>query len=91
MLFVALSNAVCLYTVFVVVAIDFSKSFLLHALSWSIDTWFVYFKYDLPSFTVVLICWFFLILCSHNFSYKSAMCSGEIALKNNHYYYYIDV
>ena len=51
-------------------------------------TQFVYLKYDFPSCTVVLICWFFLILCSHHFLYERAVLSGEIALKNNHYYYY---
>ena len=44
-------------------------------------TQFVYFKLDLPSHAVLLICWFFLILCSHHFLYERAMCSGEIALK----------
>ena len=50
MLFAALSNAVCLYSaLFLFFAIDFCKCFLFHALSWFIDTWFVYFKYDFPS------------------------------------------
>ena len=47
------------------------------ALSWFIDIWFVYFKYDFPSCAVLLICWFFLILCSHHFLYEGAMCSLE--------------
>ena len=55
----------------------FAKCFLFHALSWFIDTLFVYFKYDFPSCAVVLICWFVLILCSHNFLYERAMCSLE--------------
>ena len=40
------------------------------------------------SCTVLLICWFFLILCSHHFLYERAMYSGEIPLKNNHYYHH---
>ena len=33
------------------------------------DLWLklVYLKYDFPSCAVLLICWLFLILCSHNF------------------------
>ena len=38
-------------------------------------TQFVYFKYDLASCVVLLICWFFLILCSHHFLCERAMCS----------------
>ena len=34
-------------------------------------TQFVYFKYEFPSCAVLMICWFFLILCSHNFLYES--------------------
>ena len=47
---------------------------------------------------MLLICLFFLILCSHRcccfvlffkyFFLKGYELSGEIALKNNHYYYY---
>ena len=36
---------------------------------------------------MLLIRWFFLILCSHRFFFI-LLLSGEIALKNNHYYYY---
>ena len=51
-------------------------------------TQFVYFKYDFASCTVLLICWFFLILCSYSFYIgKVYVLSGEIALKNTHYYY----
>ena len=68
--------------------IDLCKCFLFHALSCFIDTYFVYFKYVLSSSAVLLICSFFLILCSHNFLCERAyMLSGEIALKNNHYYF----
>ena len=38
MLFAALSNAVCLYDASFFFAIDFCKCFLLHALSWLVDT-----------------------------------------------------
>ena len=43
---------------------------------------------------MLLICLFFLILCSHRcflyfiYIWKGYELSGEIALKNNHYYYY---
>ena len=78
MLLAALSNAVCLHNAFFVLfAIDFCKCFLLHASSWFIDTELVYFKYDFPSCAVLLICWFFLILRSHHFLRKRAMCSLE--------------
>ena len=77
MLFAALSNAVCLHNAFFFFAIDFCKCFLFHALSWFIETQFVYFKYDLPSYAVCLICWFFQILFSHNFLHERAMCSLE--------------
>ena len=70
MLFAALCNAVCLHNAFF--AIDFC-----YALSWFIDTWFVYFRCDLPSCAVLLICWFFLIICSHIFFNERAMCSQE--------------
>ena len=78
MLFAALSNAVCLYNAlsFFLFAIGFCKFFWFHALSWFIDTYFVYFKYDFPSCAVPLICWFSLILCSP-FFYERAMCSLE--------------
>ena len=76
MLFAALSNAVCLHNAFFF-AIDFLQMFFFHALSWFNDTQFVYFKYDFPSCAVLLICWFFLILCSHYFIYERAMCSLE--------------
>ena len=38
MLFAALSNAVCFYNGLFVFAIDFCECFLFHALSWFIDT-----------------------------------------------------
>ena len=82
MLFSALSNAVCLHNAFF--AIYFCKCFVF-ILYLGLLTQFVYFKYDFPSYAVLLICWFFLILCSHHFLYERAMCSGEIALKNNNY------
>ena len=40
-------------------------------------TQFVYFKYDVSSCAVLLICSFLLNLCSHNFLYERAMCSLE--------------
>ena len=78
MLFAALSNAVCLYdTFFFFLLLIFANAFCLHALSWFVDTWFVYFKYDLPSCAMLLIFFFFLILCPHHFICERAMCSPE--------------
>ena len=61
MLFAALSNAVCLYRAFFFfflffLLLIFANAFCHHALSWFIDTLFVYFKYDFPSCAVLLIC-----------------------------------
>ena len=42
MLFAALSNAVCLYNAYI-----FANDFCFHALSWFIDTKFVYLEYYL--------------------------------------------
>ena len=73
MMLAALSNAVCLYNAFFV--IDFCKYLIFHALSWFIDTLFIYFKYDFASCTVLLICLFFLILCSHHLLYMKGLCA----------------
>ena len=73
MLSSALSNAVCLNNASFF-SIDFCKCFLFSALSWFIDTWFVYLKYDFPSCAVLLICWFFLILV-HAIFYMKALCA----------------
>ena len=52
-------------------------------------TQFVYFKSDFPSCAVHLMFFFLKILCPHHlFICKGYVPSGEIALKNNHYYYY---
>ena len=77
MLLAALCNAVCLHNVLFFLLLIFANAFCHHALSWFIDTWFVYFKYDFPFCAVLLICWFFLIPCSHHFLYERAMCSLE--------------
>ena len=64
MLFAALSNAVCLHSAFFLfLPLIFANAFCFHALSWYIDTQFVYFKYYSASCAVLLICWFFLLLC----------------------------
>ena len=74
MLFADLSNAVCLHNAFFFFFIMiFANAFCFHALSWFIDTYFVYFKYDFPSCAVLSICWFSLILCSHYFLYERAI------------------
>ena len=66
-----------------------ANAFHFHALSLFIS-FFLF-----ASCTVLLICLFFLIICSHHcsfffiyFLWKGYELSGEIALKNNHYYYY---
>ena len=76
MLFAALCNAVCLHNASFFFAIDFCKCFLLSCCL-GLLTQFVYFKYDFLSCAVLLICWFFLILCSQHFLYERAMCSLE--------------
>ena len=43
-----------------------ANAFYFHALSLFIDTWFVYFIFLFASCTVLLICLFFLIVCSHS-------------------------
>ena len=76
MMLAALSNAVCLYNAFFV--IDFCKYLIFHALSWFIDTLFIYFKYDFASCTVLLICLFFSNSMFTPFViYERAMCSLE--------------
>ena len=77
MLFAALTNADCLYDTSSFFTIDFANAFCFHALSLFIDTKFVYFKYYSAPCTVLLIRWFFLILCSHRFFNDRAMCSLE--------------
>ena len=72
MLFAALSNAVCLHNA--ILLLIFAVDFMLCL---GLLTQFVYFKYDFPSYAVFLICWFFLILCSHHFLHERAMCSLE--------------
>ena len=57
MLLAALYNAVFLYNAYFFPFI-FGNAFRFHALSWFIDTLFVYFKYYFTSCIVVLICWF---------------------------------
>ena len=78
MLFAALTNAVCLNNASFFV-IDLCKCFLFSC--------FVYFIFLFASCTVVLICLFFLIICSHrsfvflflflNIFYERAMSSPE--------------
>ena len=58
MLFAALYNAVFLHndSFFSFLPLIFANAFRFHALSWFIDTLFVYFKYDFASCTLLLIC-----------------------------------
>ena len=62
MLFAALTNAVCLYNASFF-AIDFCKCFLFSCFV------FVYLIFLFASCTVILVCLFFLILCSHRCSF----------------------
>ena len=70
MLFAALTNAVCLYNASFLPLIS-ANAFYFHALSLFIDTLFFHFHIDclfhflFSSCTVLLICLFFLILCSY--------------------------
>ena len=73
MLFAALTNAVCLYNASFF-AIDFCKCFLFSCFV------IVYFIFLFASCTVLLICLFFIILCSHRccfIFYERAMSSPE--------------
>ena len=68
----------------------FVNAFCFHALSWFIDT-VCLFQVLFCMICLPLICWFFLVICTHRFFYfiyERAMCSREIVLKNSHYYYY---
>ena len=56
-LFAALYNAVCLYNGYFV-KLTSANALCFHALSWVIDTKFVYLEYYFESCTVLLICWF---------------------------------
>ena len=78
MLFDALSNAVCFIMLLFLPLIFANGIFFMLCLG--LLTQFVYFKHYFASCTVLLICWIFLILCSHRVLYR------EIALKNNYYY-----
>ena len=75
MLFAALFNAVCLCNASSFFAIDFYICFLF--ICFVLFIIFVYFKYDFPSCAVLLICWFFLILCPRHFLNERALCSLE--------------
>ena len=78
MLSAALSNTDCLHNAYFLLLI-LANAFCFNALSWFIDTYFVYFKYEIASCTVLLICRVFLILCSHScFFAERAMRSLEI-------------
>ena len=76
MLFAALSNTVFLYNAFFILI--FANAICLYAMSWFIGIEYVYFKYDLASYTVLLM--FFpnsmftpFLFCVH----ERAMCSLE--------------
>ena len=72
MLFAALTNAVCLNNASSFFFIDLCKCFLFSCFV------FVYFIFLFASCTVLLICLFFLIICSHRccFFYKIFLMKG---------------
>ena len=61
------------------------QSFLLALSLWVIDIFF-FFYYCFASCTVLFNEMVFIILCSNCFLYKGCVLSGEIVLKNGHYY-----
>ena len=87
MLLAALSNAVCLYIAFF--AIDFCKCFLSSCLvlvCWHIVCLFqVWFSIMRSAFNLLV---FPNSMSTPFFIWKGHVLSGEIALKNNDYYYY---
>ena len=95
MLHSPLSNAVCCIMLFFFYffAIEFCKCFLFPCLVLVYLHIACLFKYYFVSCAVLLICLYFLILCSHRLSLffigKGYVLSGDIAIENNHYYYYI--
>ena len=73
MLFAALSNAVCLYNASFLPMISANAFYFIYFLDLLTHSLFI-------SCTVLLICWFFQILCSHRFCFfyiERAMCSPE--------------
>ena len=82
MLFAALFNSVCLSNAYFIY-FYFCKCFFFHTLSWVIDAVFLFqilFCIMHSAFNLLV----FVLLCSHIFYNERTMCSGEIALKNNH-------
>ena len=75
MLYAALSNVVCLDNASFLPLIS-ANAFCFQALSWFIDTYFVYFKYYFASCMVFLICWFSYFYVYSVFSMKRlcALC-----------------
>ena len=73
MLFPALFSAVCLYNAYFF-KFTFANAFCFHALSWVIDTVYLFkilFYIMYSTFNLLI----FLILCSHRFFNERAMCS----------------
>ena len=74
MLFAALSNAVCFYNGCFFLLLIFANEFCF-MLCLGLSTQFVYFKYDLSSCAVLLICSLLLNIRSHHFLYERAICA----------------
>ena len=74
MLFAALTNAVCLYNASFILPLISANAFYFHALSLFIDT--VCLFHFFASCTVLLICLFFLILCSHRCCFYIFLMKG---------------
>ena len=75
MLFAALSNAVCLHNAFLPFFLMIFANAFCFIICFDLMTHsFFFLKNDFPSCAVLLICWFFLILCSNHF-YMQGLCA----------------
>ena len=70
------NNAVCFYSGIFFLLLIFANAFCF-MLCLGLLTQFAYFKYDVSSCAVLLICSFLINLCSHHFFNERAMCSLE--------------
>ena len=95
MLFAALTNAVCLNKASFSLSLICANAFYFHAMSLFISFFLIcimhsafnLFIFPNYMFTSLLLFFFFLYFFIY-FLWKGYELSGEIALKNNHYYYY---
>ena len=88
MLLTALPNACLFLFILPLTFALFIQMLFVHMLClWVVDT-VCYFNYYIASCTVLLISWFYKFYVHTVFVHEKTMCSEEIALNNNHYYYY---